>query len=219
MLAPDLLLTNWHCGGHPKLHPLLYWNQGICDSMLVDLAWDWDVTKPNEANRHPASRQFNCFKVVASDRRLDYALVRVRPVVGVGGSVGEPIGAHIESTPPAKDHDVFLVHHAKCSPKLLSKKCYVVAAQYHAWTDDGAATVAGTELPDLTHDCDSEPGASGAPLFNWDGRLVGLHHVGFDRNAHCEPLDHVNKAVRIEEILKHIEVVNPLVRQEIKERW
>jgi V8-like Glu-specific endopeptidase len=32
---------------------------------------------------------------------------------------------------------------------------------------------------DFTHTCDTAGGSSGAPVFDLQGRLVGLHHYGF----------------------------------------
>ena len=43
--------------------------------------------------------------------------------------------------------------------------------------------------------------ASGAPVFDVSGSLVGLHHLGFARDNQCKPIDHVNKAIKISDIV------------------
>lgn len=214
MLSPSLLLTNWHCGGHPGLGDAkFYWNGSVLDSMLVDLRWDWDPTNP-DSGATSVSRQFGALSLLAQDRRLDYALIRLSPTIGVGGSTGEPVSARIQAAAPEVEDKVFLLHHAKCSPKLISRKCSVRSANYPSWWSPPGQD-GGT--PDLTHDCDSEPGASGAPLFNGSGALIALHHTGFDRDENCNAIgSRVNKAVKIGEILKHIELMAPSASKEIE---
>ena len=52
---------------------------------------------------------------------------------------------------------------------------------------------------DFAHQCDSEGGSSGAPLFDKDGNLVGLHHLGYAEVAgHC---DNMNKAISTKSLL------------------
>jgi V8-like Glu-specific endopeptidase len=77
----------------------------------------------------------------------------------------------------------------------------------------GSGAVAGTEI---THRCDTEPGASGAPVFDANGRLIALHHLGFKRNDRCEPLDRVNKAVEIRHILNHVKMTAADIYEEIR---
>jgi len=187
MVARDLMLTNWHCGGDETMLSEAYWNPGICANTIVDLGWD-------DGN---IRRQYGCVQVAAKSRRLDYALFRVKPLIGEGGGVGEVVPAAISASNLTAAQPVFVVHHAQCRPKLLSANCKAQSVHFHGWDD-------ATQMTEFTHDCDTEPGASGAPVFDLKGKLVGLHHLGFDRDQECGPLDHVNKAVRIDEILRDL---------------
>jgi hypothetical protein len=208
MVARDLFLTNWHCGAAPPTDHTSYWNERVAGRSLIDLGWD-DGT---------VSRQYNAVKIEASDRRLDYALLRVEPVVGPGGAAGSPSRATIAARAAQPGEEVFIVHHAECEKKRLSR-CQVAAASYRAWTDAPTEpSGAGAAQPDLTHSCDTEPGASGAPVFAIRGGkavLVGLHHLGFDRDESCAIVPpRLNKAVRIDEIVKHLGAARPdLVRE------
>jgi hypothetical protein len=187
MISRDIMLTNWHCGGAVGMPERSYWDSDVCENTLVDLGWDDGVV----------SRQYNCMEVLAKERRLDIALIRLRPVVGYGGAAGDPIHAHLALENGSELADLFIVHHAMCKPKLLSTNCRVVSKAYQNWTDASAQT-------DFSHNCDTEPGASGAPVFDIAGRIVGLHHLGFARDNQCNALDRINKAVQIQEVVKFL---------------
>jgi hypothetical protein len=187
MVTPNLFLTNWHCGGTSPMPESAYWNTDVCANSLIDLGWD----------EGPVRRQYNCVAVERKNRKLDYAIIRIRPVVGVGGMIGRPIAAAISSKKPSATDGVFLVHNAQCKSKRLSSHCHIVPK------DSGAAS-ADIAASDFVHDCDTEPGSSGAPVFDSDRNLVGLHHLGFARDANCAVIDHQNKAVSIQEILNDI---------------
>jgi hypothetical protein len=210
MVGSDLMLTNWHCGGS-QIPESVYWNDGVIANTLVDLSWDGGSI----------GRQYGAIELVMDSRELDFALVRVRPVVGAGGNVGGAVRAMISERPVEDNDPIFLIHHAQCQPKLLSSHCNVLSSQFHGWTTDpgkGSApkTDAASKAPDFTHNCDSEPGSSGGPVFDEEGLLVGLHHLGFERDSECKPTDRLNKAVRITEIIKRIREEHPEV---LKQLW
>jgi hypothetical protein len=187
MISRDIMLTNWHCGGALGMPEQSYWDSDVCENTLVDLGWDDGVV----------SRQYNCVEILAKNRRLDFALIRLRPVVGYGGVAGEPIHVQLPLDNISELANLFIVHHAMCKPKLLSMPCGVISKVYNNWMDASTQT-------DFSHNCDTEPGASGAPVFDSAGRIVGLHHLGFARDDQCNPLDKVNKAVQIQEIVKFL---------------
>jgi V8-like Glu-specific endopeptidase len=84
-----------------------------------------------------------------------------------------------------------------------------VRDNYTGWRN-GKAT-------EFTHDCDSERGSSGSPVFNDAGQLVGLHHLGFDIDPQtCEQKDRENKAVRVDAILADIKAKNAALCSEIE---
>lgn len=65
--------------------------------------------------------------------------------------------------------------------------------------------------------CDSEAGSSGAPLFDDSGALVALHHLGFEVDHQCRPIEpRVNKAVSIQAILADLQAARPDVAGEIQ---
>ncbi len=192
-LTEDLLLTNWHCGGVPRVGDVglvdsLFWSARVCESIVVDTSWD----------RDPVSREFvpeattPC--TVSNNLDLDYALLRMRP----RSSNGPMRPAEIRLGEEVADKEpLTLLHHAGCRPKRLSDLCSVKAVDHSSWRDDVVDI-------DFGHTCNTELGSSGAPVFDRQGRIVGLHHLGFEWNSDCTDSDKLNKAVKIGTILKDL---------------
>lgn len=69
---------------------------------------------------------------------------------------------------------------------------------------------------ELTHDCDKEHGASGAAVFNAQGQVVALHHLGFRRDPQtCEQQDSINKAVPLSHIIEDLKTNTPELAKEL----
>jgi len=64
---------------------------------------------------------------------------------------------------------------------------------YPGWRNAAAKT-------EILHSCDTEGGSSGAPVFDEEGNLAALHHLGYETppGGKC---DYQNKAVKILDIL------------------
>jgi hypothetical protein len=77
-------------------------------------------------------------------------------------------------------------------------------------------TDGGPTDTDFTHNCDTEGGSSGAPIFTEQGALVGIHHLGFDKlsDGTC---DKKNKGVHIGGILDHLKNTKRPLYDEIME--
>lgn len=200
MISPSLALTNWHCGGDNSwMQPADYWEGNVCVNATLDLAWDGGTIR----------RQYNCTHVEAKSEALDYAVLRVQPVVGTGGVAGEPVYERLANTPDAKLEDAFIVHHSMCQIKKVSDKCKVLSLDHPNW-------LKGDSPREITHDCDTEHGASGAPVFNAQGQMVALHHLGFRRDPQtCERLDRVNKAVPLRHIIVDLKENTPGLANEL----
>lgn len=184
VVAPTLLMTNWHCGGIAPLRPDQYWKDstGICKSLLIDLSWDDDGR----------SREFICARVLDSDEPLDIAILEIQPIEGVGA-----LRPAVLTREPPKADLVKLIHHPEGHQKRISLDCAVAGVSVPGWRR--------TPGIDFTHRCDSEGGSSGSPLFQ-DGAVVGLHHHGFKRNPQtCRAEDSLNKAVRMDAILNWLD--------------
>ncbi len=66
----------------------------------------------------------------------------------------------------------------------------------------------------FTHSCDTAGGSSGAPIFDQDHRLIGMHHMGYMLNddGTC---DGENKAIWLKEIFSFIEGEKKMGRLQI----
>lgn len=196
MISPDLYMTNYHCGS-PDAVSDDAWGQDQCDITVIDLGWEEKGVR----------RQFACRKVIAKSRRLDYAILRVTPVAGTEGGRGGSLAAVVALSPAMPNDRVFVIHHASCEFKRVSRKCYL-RDRRRAWTDPGLAT----DKPEYGYDCDTEPGASGGPVFNERGQLVALHHLGFKQ---CGGGDKLNAAVGMTAIIDDVRRDNPGLAKEL----
>jgi hypothetical protein len=174
-VSADIVMTNWHCGGPPDANAQDVWTQPVCNATILDFSWDDDRR----------SREFVCREVLeASNPELDVAFLRVQAIERA--DVLRP-ATLLDRAP--RSEEVLMVHHPEAQPKQLTRNCRVSAG-----TDVGGNRFA--------HTCDSEGGSSGAPVFDVQGRVLGLHHEGFDRNPQtCGATDRLNKAIRIDKIL------------------
>lgn len=179
MVAPTLLMTNWHCGGPRHLADDFMWNDLVVKGALVDLSWDDDRV----------SREFLVKGKIVGDKNLDFVLLRLT-AIDQRGPV-QPVAIRRKNV--THHEPVRLVHHPLGLRKQISlQHCEVDASEFDGWT--------GKPKTEFTHRCDSDAGSSGGPVFDTDGALVGLHHLGYKYDQQCVP-DERNKAVRIAEIL------------------
>src|SRR5262249_31995994 len=95
-------------------------------------------------------------------------------------------------------------------PKMISSSCKIGPnMNRQSW-------LGSKQGSDFEHSCDTEGGSSGAPVFDEQYSLIGLHHHGFDLDAAtCEPKDKVNKAVRVQAILDQLKSDKPALFAEI----
>lgn len=177
-VAEDLVLTNWHCGGNAKKMPAEgMWSPEVCAGTFVDFSWDGDAI----------DREFTCTEVVDKNEVGDFALIRVRPLRGIDRLVAPAL----RTSGPRQGEQIRIVHHPACMAKQISRDCAV--------RDDRVAGWRTGATEDFTYPCDTEGGSSGAPVFDAENRLIGLHHLGFqEKGGKCDML---NKAVGLEGVL------------------
>lgn len=203
MLTPSLYLTNWHCGGVNAQPGMVLWDTDVRDAALIDLAWD----------KGSRNRQYRAREVIARSEYLDYALLRVVPTRGLGADDIPVEGARLAERAPVAGELLRLIHHPVCKPKKISLINCKAGASVPAWRSREDGTRPET---DFVHGCDSEQGSSGGPIFDKSGNLLALHHLGYERDAQCNPIKRENRAVRIDAILHDIREQKPLIYEEIK---
>jgi V8-like Glu-specific endopeptidase len=178
LIAPDLFLTNWHCGGLPQFSSKDgFWSKQIVEDTIIDFSWDDDGL----------SREYIATECLAADEELDFAVLKIESL-----ETGEEARAAVLSERSAKaEEPISIIHHPAAMRKHFSK-CEVVN------TDDPTI---------FTHRCDTEAGSSGAPIFDSHGNVIGLHHHGFAvelKNNRCRDIDNLNKAIRMDKILSYL---------------
>lgn len=177
LVSADLFLTNWHCGGPKDTQDEDMWTPEIQEDAFIDLSWDGDRV----------SRELRVVDVPSQSKALDYALLRVQSL----DRAPLPIPARIRLSAPKANEPVVLIHHPDSDRKAISA-CNVADVNQHGWLQAGQPT-------EITYNCDTEGGSSGAPVFS-GGAVVALHHLGFTYGTNCTS-DMVNKGIKINEIV------------------
>jgi V8-like Glu-specific endopeptidase len=172
MIADDLLLTNEHCIN----------TQELCDDALA--IFGYGITSSGSL---ADGEEYRCLKLVAKDRRLDYALLQI------DGSPGsQEKWGHLElvARDVVKGEKIYMLQHPAGEPKQISMKgCEVHTPQ---------ARGRGLDLTDFGHLCDTLQGSSGSPILDTNRhQVVGLHHLGFSSGAWSSE----NRAVQMKLIL------------------
>lgn len=170
-----LFVTNDHCGG--PWDSTDRWAAGICENALVDFSWDGD----------PVSREYSC-KQVRRDPANDLAVLEL-----VSSRNEAPPNALALRGSALNAEPISIIHHPASLSKQISHKCNGMT---------GTAEAAGTIDPsrDFAHSCDTEGGSSGAPVLDDHGLVVGVHHLGFQKNL-AGACDRLNKAIHARHLI------------------
>lgn len=162
-----LFLTSAHCGA-PEQYANMSWSDAITGHMLVDMSWDGDTTS-REYTVEPDPNVF---------QRADIAVLNITPL----DASAPPQSASLRNNPPVDNEQLFLIHHPASQQKTISANCTI----QRQLKSDGVVR--------FLHQCDTESGSSGAPLFDVAGNVVGIHVMGYEKmtDGSC---DRANKAV------------------------
>jgi V8-like Glu-specific endopeptidase len=198
-LTTDLFMTNWHCGAADRMADAAYWKDNICPSVIVDMSWDGD----------DEGREYACQKVEFADKKLDVAILRLTPLAD-GLALSRPLSLpKLNEQPLTQGENVTVLHHPACVAKSVTRGCSVLNPKVATWTSPEDST---TDITEFAHNCTTETGSSGGPVFADDGRIIGLHHLGVGP-ARMQP---GNFAVDIAKILDAMKQANNPLYLELK---
>ncbi len=190
-IAPDAVMTNWHCGGvESAMTDDAFWQQTVCDRTSIDFSWDNDKI----------DREYQCVEVLQKNKSLDFAILRLAP----RNRADQLVPANRWTGITNAGQRLLAIQHPACRPKQVTQDsaCTVRDAKLAS-----PSMIAGAEF---SHTCDTERGSSGAPLFDDQFRLVGLHHQGFwMAEGRC---DMRNKAIHAKVIF---DALDPRVRKRL----
>jgi hypothetical protein len=187
-----LFVTNDHCGGNWVVSDDR-WSPSICPNATVDFSWDGDAV----------SREYVCKELVARSIEYDLAVLRLEAVK----REAPPPPLPLRNT-PLTDETVSIVHHPAGLIKQASVNCPGITEAV-----GGISTVDLSR--DFAHRCDTEGGSSGAPVLDSQGRVVGIHHLGFER-PEPDKCDYFNKAVHVSKLMELLRLHSQLAGYKIE---
>lgn len=162
------VLTNHHC---------------ISDEVTCSTASIGFGYHVNEDGSFNKVDQYKCASLL-SNKSLDFSVIQLdRPV-----DDDWPVVEVADLVPTAGEKLILLHHPGGRAKSITFEDCSVFKIP-----------APGVDsMSDFAHTCDSETGSSGAPLFNFEGRVVGLHHWG---RARLGEFKSANRAILMEKII------------------
>ncbi|MFC3616458.1 trypsin-like serine peptidase [Lutimaribacter marinistellae] len=153
LIDSNRLLTNEHCVSTPS----------VCATTTVVFGYEYDLN-----GRLGIGPQRRCVSV--DEAKVNFELDA--SVIELDSPPGEAFGT-IDISAPGEDLSapLMVIQHPGSQPKQIS----ILDCTVNDPLVDGRGP--GT---DFTHTCDTAGGSSGAPILDAQGRLVGLHHFGFE---------------------------------------
>ncbi len=171
LLSDDLLLTNAHCID----------TAAICKTAVAQFGhWEDDQFEVRKGE------EFRCTALKTFDPNLDFALLELSKSPGKKwGTLSWQWADSPLGTP------LYLIQHPGGEPQRVAHKGCAVTRPSAIGSWDGRET-------DFGHRCDTETGSSGSPALDDQFRVVGLHHLGFDKAS--QEWSKQNRAVRASQL-------------------
>jgi len=131
-----------------------------------------------------------CIDYLGGDSDLDYSLLRIKPHLEWSDiTTFSPNGI-------SDNTKILIIQHPSGRSQEICRdsQCFISESEIMGLIPDA----------DFSHECDTEGGSSGSPVFLQDGSVIGLHHFGYSNDHWFKK----NRAVRIDRILDHLRVNN-----------
>jgi V8-like Glu-specific endopeptidase len=174
-----LIAENWVLTAHHALFPSSTESSGglRAVTVLFDYAWSSDGSALARVER-----KGNVGSIIG-DKEHDWAAIQLERRM----PKRFPFLALTPKTPVRVGDPVFIIQHPKGGPKMVA-----LARDPVSYIDDRI----------IQYGTDTQPGSSGAPVFNEAWEVVGMHHSGgWLRRPSANEHVYINQGIRIERII------------------
>lgn len=155
LIGPNRLITNQHCVE----------NSEQCEAMVIIFGYEFD----RRVVRQPGV-QYRCAGLLGTpNKELDFTVLEIAQ-----GNRDLSEWGQLELSTELASGKLFIIQHPGGDlKKIVQKDCEV--------TTRDAENRQG-EQNDFGHKCDTEDGSSGSPVFDSMHRVIGLHHLGWEKD-------------------------------------
>jgi len=184
LVARDRIMTNTHCIASSSAFRL---DGKTCSDVLIQFDYLSDKAPPVSLHCRDAK----------SYPALDIAVLRLA-AQDVPKLAGRPVARFADGNAPLPSN-AELIHHPAGLPMKLSRDCAIVDRD--------------TPVKNLRHSCNTGGGSSGSPLFNANGRVVGVQQEGFPDISLREFNDRSNKGEKFYNIAVDVKRLEPVLKE------
>jgi S1-C subfamily serine protease len=184
LVASDRIMTNTHCIESSSAFRL---DRKTCGDVLIQLDYLDDMAAPVSLRCRDAK----------SYPALDIAVLRVA-AQDMAKLAGRPVARFADGN-AALPANVEMIHHPAGLPMKLSRNCSLLDRN--------------TPPKNLRHSCNTAGGSSGSPLFDVNGRVVGVQVEGFPDISLREFNSRVAKGEKFYNIAVDVKRLGPALKE------